>query len=1116
MSLRSRPLFAIGALVMACSPVKGDSGADAAASNARSGGSPLSAIAHVDSRQVSSGAEFAIRNERGRLFAADRFRASSVEFVAEGVRLAFGSGRAALQSVSINDVPLAKPTGTWESDGNRVARRSGDLVEWWVVGSAGFEQGWTIERAPGGQLRLEVAVEGAVVRLSNGELAIESADGSHITASTPIAFGGDGRSLEARWVDAGPGRVAVIAAGVEANETVYIDPVYTAAQLLSSSLGTPAVSSDSIAIDGDTLLVGRARLGVSGGAAGTGAVYTRTGSTWTLQATLIPPEAPMGWDVASCGYSVAIAGNVAFLGCPSGNTCLSSDPTCDGPVPGYVESFYRSSSGAWSHSSTVTYSTVNAANFGWSLAVSGTTLLVGQPEYDSSATTKVTGAYAFSFDPATGIINPATIGKHEIYDVYYGAAVAMSGSTYVMSNCGGALCTSPGVVAMQSLMPGYSGISFQPIVSPTSAKSDLFGNSLALTDTWLAVGAPAATGGGAVYTFKPSALPATPPSFVATPATYYQPITPPETTTSFGQSVALRGNRMAIGASAAVYLYDFTGTNWSNIGKVATPAPDLVNFGHAVALSPTTLGVNAYGLTTGYGSNRSAAYAFVNTTGNACATGADCDSGFCSGGVCCTSACTGSCQSCLASQKGTGADGTCGPVADGTDPAASCTTGVCIAGACTPKLGNGVACAHGYQCSSGNCVDGVCCDGTCTGGCVACTAKLKGTGADGVCGAVVAGTNPKGACVKDAGYPASCKSDGFCDGKGACDVYASSSTVCGAATCSAGMVKGSICNGGGTCASSSAPCDPYTTCAPDGVSCATSCMADTDCVATHYCNGSPGVCVLRVAAGGSCSTDHECVASNAHCVDGVCCENSCSGQCSSCALKGAEGTCRSVTGDPVGGRAACDGKGTPCAGTCSGADPLTCTYPGAETSCGSVCAGSHQTTSMICDSKGVCVTGTTTDCSSNFACDSTSNMCKTSCSAPADCANGFTCTSGACVPAGGPTCSTDGTSSKPSSPAGAMPVLCSPFLCDMANGVCYESCTATSQCATGYSCDTMTSRCVALGGSPSSQSFGNSGGCGCEVPGRSGSRETQSAALAFAAIGLTVSRRRRRSGASRV
>jgi hypothetical protein len=68
--------------------------------------------------------------------------------------------------------------------------------------------------------------------------------------------------------------------------------------------------------------------------------------------------------------------------------------------------------------------------------------------------------------------------------------------------------------------------------------------------------------------------------------------------------------------------------------------------------------------------------------GDACANDGECDNGNCSpDGVCCNEACTGTCESCLGADT-CGADGTCAPIAAGTDPYGECSSGLCYGGTC--------------------------------------------------------------------------------------------------------------------------------------------------------------------------------------------------------------------------------------------------------------------------------------------------------------------------------------------------------------------------------------------------------------------------------------------------
>lgn len=67
--------------------------------------------------------------------------------------------------------------------------------------------------------------------------------------------------------------------------------------------------------------------------------------------------------------------------------------------------------------------------------------------------------------------------------------------------------------------------------------------------------------------------------------------------------------------------------------------------------------------------------------GQSCGAGSECDSGNCVDGVCCDTACAGTCEACTAAKKGAGSDGTCGFIVAG-DPDLECVGGCNGAGAC--------------------------------------------------------------------------------------------------------------------------------------------------------------------------------------------------------------------------------------------------------------------------------------------------------------------------------------------------------------------------------------------------------------------------------------------------
>jgi hypothetical protein len=490
--------------------------------------------------------------------------------------------------------------------------------------------------------------------------------------------------------------------------------------------------------------------------------------------------------------------------------------------------------------------------------------------------------------------------------------------------------------------------------------------------------------------------------------------------------------------------------------------------------------------------------------GSPCTSDVDCDSGFCTDGFCCNARCNGVCEACAA--KVTGAtDGTCAAVTKGTDPHGSCLDDgapTCARdGFCDGARGceryasttcNSNACTTGSDCASGFCVDGVCCDRACNGGCEACTKALKGSGVDGICGGALAGTNPRGVCVADPGYPGSCQSDGTCDGAGACRKFAPLGIACGPSTCASGTIVGPACDGAGSCSQLTHSCAPYASC-KDASSCAANCTTGSDCAQGSYCVS--GRCVSQLANGEAATDATAC--QSGFVADGVCCDRACGGICEACDLATTKGTCTPVLGKPEATHGACPGapaSGDACAAkTCDGKTGASCeAFVGPEVVCrASACASDVQTLEAKCESKGTCPASTSLPCSP-YACGT--SECKASCVQNTDCASGFVCDVAHAKCISGTTCDGEHTVT---SPRGDQ-TDCTPFKCG--SGGCLESCEDSSQCVVPAICDPVAGKCVA----PATTS--GSGGCSAGRVATSGPGW-----LCAALVALAMQRRRRAS-----
>ncbi len=473
--------------------------------------------------------------------------------------------------------------------------------------------------------------------------------------------------------------------------------------------------------------------------------------------------------------------------------------------------------------------------------------------------------------------------------------------------------------------------------------------------------------------------------------------------------------------------------------------------------------------------------------GEACTAPGECASGFCVDDVCCDGACDDACEACLAAATG-GEDGACAAVTAGTDPDGECDdegasscgangtgcngdsaspecnlyddtaacgdnectagvattvgycdgSGTCEAGsttncapfacnsagtdclttctgpgdcdagsycdgtgACVAKQAQGSGCSDDVECASGFCVDDLCCDRICDATCEACAAATTG-GTDGTCGAITASTDPDTECT--ATGPATCGANGTgCNGNTAspgCNVY-DNTTICSTASCTAGMLTtAGLCDGAGTCgASAPTSCAPYQ-CNAGSTACLASCTSHNDCDASAYCDGT-GSCAPKLADGATCAIGLQCLSGNCPATDGVCCDTACDATCEACLASktgGTDGVCGAVTtgADPDNECTAtlastCGASGNGCNGNAGNPDCIL--YDNATVCATAGCNGSVMGGDGLCNGAGLCVQSGAVNCDP-YMCNAGGSACLTTCTAQTDCITGFYCDGG--------------------------------------------------------------------------------------------------------------------------
>jgi hypothetical protein len=325
--------------------------------------------------------------------------------------------------------------------------------------------------------------------------------------------------------------------GASSTATIYSAQAYLKAANASAS----SFFGNSIAISGDTVVVGALNEGSAASQAGAAYVLRRTGTTWVQEAFLTASN-PGAAD--NFGYSVAISGDTIVVGaiCESSSlrTIINAgsaftdddDAGCAGAA--YVfkrtgtnwsqEAYLKASNAGvqdpnWAPGDDPLFRYITPIYYGWSVAVSGNTVVVGALSELSNQTSITNGNGPASLDSSA-----VGAGAAFVYQ--------RSGATW----------------AQQAY-----------IKAPNANSQDSFGSSLALSGDTVVVGASneesnqttitngltasannSATGSGAAYVFKRTGVNWAPQAYLKAPNA--------EAGDQFGYSVAIDVDTVVVGA----------------------------------------------------------------------------------------------------------------------------------------------------------------------------------------------------------------------------------------------------------------------------------------------------------------------------------------------------------------------------------------------------------------------------------------------------------------------------------------------------------------------------------------------------------------------------------------
>jgi len=348
----------------------------------------------------------------------------------------------------------------------------------------------------------------------------------------------------------------------------------------------------SVALSGSTLVVGAPFHTVgSNGWQGAAYVFVESGGTWTEKAELTASD---GLANDKFGSSVAISGSTIVVGAFQ-HTVGSN--TFQGAAYVYVES-----GGIWTQQAELTASDGGGyQDFGYSVAISGSTVLVGAYNHPVGSNDSQGAAYVFVQGGTEWSQQAELISSDGGFSDSFGQSVALSGSLALVGAPGHQVGSNPYQGAAYVFAESSGSWSQQAeLIAPDGTLETGFGSSVAISGI-RGVVLDNVSGGGKTYLF------------VQTGQTWtqQQELTVPDGFCDVAEDGGLFVDGACLGEAA--YVFAENGGTWGQQAELTASdggTQDL--FGNSVAINGITVVVGAPNHEVGSNTGQGAAYVFVS------------------------------------------------------------------------------------------------------------------------------------------------------------------------------------------------------------------------------------------------------------------------------------------------------------------------------------------------------------------------------------------------------------------------------------------------------------------------------------------------------------------------
>jgi uncharacterized delta-60 repeat protein len=270
---------------------------------------------------------------------------------------------------------------------------------------------------------------------------------------------------------------------------------WSARQKLVAADGGLDTFGDSVAITGDTIIIGSSYSDPSGDGSraeqGAAFIFGRDGEQWYKQAKLLASD---GGKLDHFGFSVSVSGDTAVVGAFNG-------PSGSGIGAAYI---YGRSGVSWTEKRKLVPISQGADGFGLSVGISGNTIIIGAPNTDVAQQRDQGAAYVSTRTNNIWSDPQQLLARDGVAFDAFGTSVAISGGTAVigahLKYVGGRQDQGKAYVFQQSSAGWVPG---PELVASDGTTNQTFGQAVAVSGETLLIGAPGDNSSkGAAYIYE--------------------------------------------------------------------------------------------------------------------------------------------------------------------------------------------------------------------------------------------------------------------------------------------------------------------------------------------------------------------------------------------------------------------------------------------------------------------------------------------------------------------------------------------------------------------------------------------------------------------------------------